>query len=211
MNVGIACWHSPARGDGGRRTPPNNARPHVYSGTAILINKEGIRNQVELEAFERVMTAARLETLPVNMPLTQDGYRQLHLHIFQDVYDWAGNYRTVNIAKGGHLFCLVPYIADHIRQRFASLQADGILASRSREDFVGRAAEHISELNAIHPFRDGNGRTLRAFLECLADHAGFRVTLERVDPAAWIDASIRGFRDGDYEPMRRVINSVVVG
>jgi cell filamentation protein len=185
--------------------------PYVYSGTAILINKEGIRNQVELEAFERVMTAARLETLSVNMPLTQDGYRQLHLHIFQDVYDWAGNYRTVNIAKGGHLFCLVPYIADLMTQRFASLQADGILASRSREDFVGRAAEHISELNAIHPFRDGNGRTLRAFLECLADHAGFRVTLERLDPAAWIDASIRGFRDGDYEPMRRVIDSVVVG
>jgi cell filamentation protein len=184
--------------------------PYVYSGTEVLINKEDIRDQGELEAFERVMTAARLEVLPATVPLTQDGYRQLHRHIFQDVYDWAGEYRTVNIAKGGHMFCLVPYIADQMRQRFATIQAESGLGLSSREEFVSRAAEHISEINAIHPFREGNGRTARAFLECLADHAGCRVTLERIDPDAWIDASIRGFRDGDYEPMRRVIDGAVV-
>jgi cell filamentation protein len=184
--------------------------PYVYSGTGVLINKESIRDQGELETFERVMTAARLEALPTMSPLTEDSYRQLHRHILQDVYEWAGEYRTVNIAKGGHMFCLVPYIADQVRQRFATIQAEGGLALSSREDFVSRAAEHISELNAIHPFRDGNGRTLRAFLEGLADHAGYCAAVERIDPDAWIDASIRGFRDGEYEPTRRVIDSAVV-
>jgi cell filamentation protein len=184
--------------------------PYVYSGTEVLINKEGIRDQGELEAFERVMTAARLEMLPAMVPLTEDGYRQLHRHIFQDVYDWAGEYRTVNIAKGGHMFCLVPYIADQLRQRFATIQAESGLALSSRKEFVGRAAEHISELNAIHPFREGNGRTVRAFLECLANHAGHNVMLQHIDPDAWADASIRGFRDADYEPMRRVIDSALI-
>jgi cell filamentation protein len=184
--------------------------PYVYSGTEVLINKEGIRDQEELEAFERVVTAARLEMPPAMVPLTEDGYRKLHRHIFQDVYDWAGEYRTVNIAKGGHMFCLVPYIAEQMRQRFAFVQAEVGLAAPSREHFVSRAAEHINELNAIHPFRDGNGRTLRAFLECLAVDAGYRIAVERIDPGAWIDASVRGFRDGDYEPMRRVIERAVV-
>jgi cell filamentation protein len=184
--------------------------PYVYPGTEILINKEGIRDQAELEAFERVMTAARLETLPVTVPLTKAGYGQLHRHIFQDVYDWAGEYRAVNLAKGGHMFCLVPYIADQMRRRFDLIRVECGRAKPSRAAFVRQAAEHISEINAIHPFREGNGRTLRAFLECLADQSGYCVMLERLDPGAWIDASIRGFRDGDYEPMRQVIDWTVV-
>ena len=183
--------------------------PYVYSGTEVLIDKEGIRDQGELDAFERVMTAARMETLPPQTPLTEEGYRRLHRTIFQDVYDWAGEYRTVNIAKGGHMVCLVPYIGDQMRQRFAAIQADNGLNLSSREGSIGQAAEHISEINAIHPFRDGNGRTLRAFLECLAADAGHGVELQRIDPDAWIDASVRGFRDGDYEPMRRVIDRAV--
>jgi cell filamentation protein len=184
--------------------------PYVYPGTEVLINKEDIRDHGDLEAFERIMTAARMETLPTKIPVTEDGYRRLHRYIFQDVYEWAGEYRTVNIAKGGHMFCLVPYIADQMRQRFAAIQAKSGPGLSVREEFVGRAAEHISELNAIHPFREGNGRALRAFLECLANEVGLRIALQRIDPVAWIDASICGFRDGHYEPMRRVIDTAVV-
>jgi cell filamentation protein len=61
------------------------ADPYFYPGTDILINKEDIRDREELEAFERVMTASRMETLPPGVPLTADGYRQLHRYIFQDV------------------------------------------------------------------------------------------------------------------------------
>jgi cell filamentation protein len=75
---------------------------------------------------------------------------------------------------------------------------------------LSRAVEHISEINAIHPFQEGNGRTLRAFLECLADEVGLRIALQRIDPVAWIDVSICGFRDGYHEPMRRVIDTAVI-
>jgi cell filamentation protein len=179
--------------------------PYVYPGTGVLINKEGIRDAGELEEFERIVTANRMEHLPADVPLTYAGYRRLHRHIFEPVYAWAGEARTVNIAKGNAMFCLVPHIAGQMEQRFAAIPAENSLRGLRREAFAARAAEHICELNAIHPFRDGNGRTLRAFLDGLAAQAGHPLRLERIDPRAWNEASIRSFQVGDYEPMRQVI------
>ena len=98
------------------------------------------------------------------MPL--GGYRALHHHIFQDVYDWAGEYRTVNIAKT-HLFCLAPFIEKEMGRQFRELNAENNLQRLDMDTFADRAAHHIIELNAIHPFREGNGRTNRLFLEVL--------------------------------------------
>jgi cell filamentation protein len=184
--------------------------PYVYPGTDVLINKEDIRDRDELEAFERLVTANRLEHLPRRVPITGAGYRRLHRHIFGPVYAWAGQDRTVNLAKGGSLFCLVPHIAGQMAQRFAAIRAENGLRGLTREAFAARAAEHLCEINAIHPFREGNGRTLRAFLVCLAGTAGHRVALERIDPAGWNEASVGSFRQGDYEAMRRVILDALV-
>jgi cell filamentation protein len=185
--------------------------PYFYPGTDILINKEDILDWEELDAFERVMTASRMETLPPGIPLTANGYRQLHRYIFQDVYEWAGQDRTVNIAKGDDLFCLVPYIAAQMARRFAIIRAENSLKGLTSEEFARRAAEHVCELNAIHPFREGNGRTQRCFLERLAEAAGHPMDLARIEPQAWNNASIRSFRQADYEAMRQVILETVVG
>jgi fido (protein-threonine AMPylation protein) len=77
------------------------------------------------------------------------------------------------------------------------------------EQFVGRAAEHVSELNAVHPFREGNGRTQRLLLEVMGQNAGHPVDLQNINPTAWNEASIIGFQRGDYEPMRQVIGAVL--
>jgi cell filamentation protein len=183
--------------------------PYVYPGTDVLINKEGIRDAGELEQFERVVTANRMEHLPADVPLTYVGYRRLHHHIFEPIYAWAGEARTVNISKGNAMFCLVPHISPQMEQRFAVIRAENSLRGLSRAEFVARAAEHICELNAIHPFRDGNGRTQRAFLEALAARVGHPLRLERIDPRAWNEASIRSFQAGDYEPMRQVIELAI--
>ena len=118
--------------------------------------------------------------------------------------------RTVNLAKGGNMFCLVPYIASQMERRFAAIQAENGLKDLAREDFVAHAAEHICEINAIHPFRDGNGRTQRALLVRLGEEAGFHIALERIDPQAWHNASIGSFRQGDYASMRQVILGTLV-
>jgi cell filamentation protein len=95
-------------------------------------------------------------------------------------------------------------------QCFAAIQAENGLGGLTREAFAARAAEHLCEINAIHPFREGNGRTQRAFLGRLAEAAGHHVVLERIDPEGWNNASIGSFQQGDYEAMRRVILGVLV-
>jgi cell filamentation protein len=79
------------------------------------------------------------------------------------------------------------------------------LKNLSPKQFAGRAAEHISELNAIHAFREGNGRMQRAFLELLAERAGHPLDLMQITPAAWEQASVEGFQRANYGPMRQVI------
>jgi cell filamentation protein len=183
--------------------------PYLYPGTNTLRNKEGIRNADELQAFERIATANRMETLPDDTPITAAGYRQIHHYIFQDVYDWAGNVRTLDIAKNDDLFCLAPYIDQELAKQFESLRASNGLRGLSATQFVARAADHLSELNAIHPFREGNGRTQRAFLFVLGRQAGHEVDVACIDPLAWNSASRESFRTGDSTSLREVIAGAV--
>ena len=183
--------------------------PYVYPGTNVLINKENVRDYRALEEIERVLTGNRMEFLPDGLSLTYAGYRRLHRHIFEPIYVWTGKQRTVNIAKGNDMFCLVPHIAAQMEQRFAVIKAENGLKGLDRQAFANLAAEHACELNAIHPFREGNGRTLRAFLEALARKAGHALDLRLIDPKAWNEASIDSFRRGTYEEMERVILDIL--
>jgi len=162
--------------------------PYCYPGTDVLRNKENIRDNNELELFERMASARRLETLSNNLPITVAGYREIHCYMLQDVYDWAGEYRTVDTGRTGP-FCKSEYIGRYMDARFAAIRAEDNLRGLTPEQFAARAAEHICELNAIHCFLDGNGRTQRAFLEMLAGQAGHDIDLARIDPRAWNAAS----------------------
>jgi cell filamentation protein len=183
--------------------------PYCYPGTNVCRNKENIRDKEELEAFERVHSADRLLTLPRDLPITPQGYREIHRYMLQDVYDWAGQDRWIDTGRTGP-FCKAAFIVPELDKRFAAIHAEGALRGLDAERFAARAAEHISELNAIHPFLDGNGRALRAFLEILAAQTGSAIDLARIDPQAWNAASIAGFHRQDYGPMREVIAGALV-
>ena len=187
-----------------------NDDPYVYPGTKVLRNKENIRDAADLEQFERLSARAQAETMLRDVPLTYAGYRSIHRHLFGRIYDWAGEERTVELAKGNSVFCLVPYITQQMHRRFELLRTENGLKGLGRETFARRAAEHIGEINAIHPFREGNGRTQRAFLECLALQAGHEVDLALIEPEAWIEASIRSFQAADHTSLRDVIAKSMV-
>lgn len=188
--------------------PPDEDDPYVYPGTNVLRNRADLRDSEALTAYERLATADAILTLPDNIPLTPTGYRTVHHHLFRDVYDWAGKDRTVNIHRPGAPFCRVPFIASSLDKQFELLASQNNLHGRNPEDFAAAAAEHISELNAIHPFREGNGRTLRAFLEILGDQAGHPVDLTQISPGDWHDAAVAGFGK-DYALMRTVITAAI--
>lgn len=81
--------------------------------------------------------------------------QSIHKYLFQDVYEWAGKIRLVDIAKS-NMFCKVQFIDAQANEIFGNLKFDNFLNGISREEFVGKSAYYFFEINALHPFRDGN-------------------------------------------------------
>jgi cell filamentation protein len=183
--------------------------PYCYPGTDVYRNKENIRDRDELEAFERQHCGDRLLTLSHNLPITVQGYCEIHRYILQDVYDWAGEYRTVTTGRGAP-FCKAEFIGPEMNKRFAAINAEDNLQGLTAEQFATRAAEHTCELNAIHPFLDGNGRTQRAFLEVLAKQAGHAIDLAGINPQAWNEAAKESYYTQNYRSMRDIIAGAIV-
>jgi len=181
------------------------ADPYVYPGTDILRNLADIRDRDLLRDFEIEWTTQRLsEGLPA-AELTPHGYQAIHRHIFQDVYPWAGEIRTVTLHKPGATFCLPQYIGPELAKRFDIIASENFLKGSIPSDFAKRAAEHVSELNVIHPFREGNGRTNRAFMKLLAQRAGHELALQTILPGEWLEASRTSFQTGDVKGFERII------
>ncbi len=133
-----------------------------------------------------------MEPLPSG-PLTPAYYLAIHHHLFQDVYEWAGKIRSIRISKGSSAFCYPEYIDRELIALFARLAADNELRGLDRTRFAEKAAAFIAELNAIHPFREGNGRTQLSFLVVLSERAGHPLDLSRLDPKAILAATITSF------------------
>jgi cell filamentation protein len=181
---------------------------YCYPGTKVLKNKLGLKDQGELDAFEAEITAQRAsEPLP-HGSLSYVQYRVIHRHFFQDVYSWAGKLRTVRISKGGSAFCFPENIDREMRRLFKELANEKYYAGLDVEAFAMKAAHFISELNAIHAFREGNGRAQLSFLTLLADDAGHPLDLEKLDPKAILEATIESF-GGSEEPLASVIRDLI--
>lgn len=183
--------------------------PYCYPGTTVLVNRAGLHRRMELDAFEHEAVLQRGdEPLPTGR-LSVTHYLALHRHLFQDVYAWAGNLRTARIAKGGSMFCYPEHIAAELHRLFAGLRKDAYLRFLAPEEFSDKAAHFLAELNAVHPFREGNGRTQLVFLTLLAEKAGHTLDLYGLDPAAALNAMIYSFH-GDERPLAAVILDLIV-
>jgi cell filamentation protein len=148
------------------------ADDYCYPGTTVLKNKLDLTDADELANFEAEVSDARAdEEAPVG-DLDYDHFKALHHHLFQDVYDWAGEARTVRISKDDSMFCYPENIESEATKLFAKLKADEFLQGLSSKDFAKQAAHFLAELNAIHAFREGNGRAQLSFFLLLADQAG---------------------------------------
>lgn len=170
--------------------------PYSYKGTYTLKNKLGLRDPELLESFELEMTTLRAnEPLP-NGRFDAQHYRCIHHFLFQDVYPWAGKYRTVRTSKGGNPFCFPEYIASEMDKLFAPLPSEPQLGAEDSEQFVAATAHFLAELNAIHPFREGNGRAQLTFVHLLGERAGFPFDFSRVQRDAFLPAMIASY-DGE--------------
>jgi cell filamentation protein len=137
--------------------------PYTYENSTVLVNRLDLRNQAELNAFEAEISNARAEEPLPEGTLDFSHYKAIHHHLFQDVYDWAGQVRSVRISKGGNPFCFPENIEDQATTLFDDLRATDFLRNLDAQAFSAKAAHFLAELNAIHAFREGNGRSQLTF------------------------------------------------
>jgi cell filamentation protein len=185
--------------------------PYLDPRSGVFRNRLALTDRTELAIAEKQFSSQRLNQLKRRRVVGNydlDHLRAFHWTIFQDVYPWAGQLRTVLIVKAGASFCLPHQIVDTAADVFARLATTDHLRGRDRAGFVAGLTPLLAEINALHPFREGNGRTQRAFLSQLARDAGFRLDWATVDRDANIDAA-RAAADGDLTPLRALLDPVV--
>ena len=179
---------------------PESSDPYTYPGTDVLRNIPDIRDPQRLAAFEANATAARLvelDAVPLKGAFNVAHLRAIHRHIFQDVYSWAGEFRTVNISKGGHLFGAAAFVEQALHNVLRELPGERHLKGFDPEGFARRAGFYMGEINAIHPFRDGNGRAQRGFIRELGSEAGFVIDWNAVTVEQMMAASVESFTTGN--------------
>ena len=137
----------------------------------VLINKLDIQDQKELDEVEASLTYLRLTNLSMQelkFSFDLNYYLAIHKYIFQDIYSFAGEIKDENISKGGIPFCRPEYVAIRMKETLADLRKK-IIKVTTKEEYIKLLAYFYGEINAIHPFREGNGRTLREYLRQLVE------------------------------------------
>lgn len=188
--------------------------PYLDPLTGVFHNKVGARTPEALRAAEGDLSFARmLELLDDPPPHTTDlaELRAIHRHLFQDVYDWAGELRTVDLRKTADPFLPVPMIERAAHHAFEELRAEKYLRGLPRHRFIGRLAHHYDQLNYIHPFREGNGRAQRYFWSRVAREAGWELDWRPVEGPVNDEACRIAAEKQDLGPLRAMFGEVVVG
>ena len=136
-----------------------------YPGTSVLINKADIRDFDELESIDRLQTTYVLSKLylePIKGNFDIEHLKAIHKTLFNELYPFAGEFRYENISKDGIPFCRPEIISIYLHSLLEQMKKESTKL-KSEEELVHFLAYFYSEINLVHPFRDGNGRTLREF------------------------------------------------
>ncbi|MGY2463206.1 putative adenosine monophosphate-protein transferase Fic [Vreelandella sulfidaeris] len=182
---------------------------YCYPGTDVLRNKLEVFDAVELEEAERelsLINADSIELFPA--PYNFAYLKRLHHQLFHDLYDWAGEVRTIDIAKGDTRFCNVNRIAPEAEKLFTKLAEHKYFVQHEKADLISACAELYGDLNVVHPFREGNGRAQRLFFEHLIINCGYHLSWHPLERNEWIEANIAGYYC-DYRPLELIFERCI--
>ena len=182
-----------------------------YPDSTVLVNKLDIRDQELLNEAEAIIVTScsvkaekELEFVDVDFEF----YKGIHKLIFGDLYDWAGSVRNINISKKGTAFCRYTELERLGRLRFERLKAQNYFIGMERDEFVSDVSELYHELNMLHPFREGNGRTLRLFITLLVRNAEYDIDFAACDPDMLAIATIKAAQ-GDISMLKTVFSDMI--
>ena len=180
--------------------------PYCYKNSRVLKNKLDIRDGDRLYERERDLSNLRVIELlnnPIPGRFDFNHLKAIHKYLFQDIYDWTGEVRTVDIAKG-NLFCRCLAIDSEAERIFSELKAEKYLKDLAAGEIAERLAYYLAEINALHPFREGNGRTQREFIRQLAYQNGYFLSYAGITPDEMIKVSKESF-NLNYKPLTDLI------
>lgn len=167
--------------------------PYVYPGTTVLKNKFHTKNRNFLQKIERPFTAKRSEEFqkqPLPEKIDYEYFKSIHSYIFQDIYEWAGKQRTVDLAKDGHIFCRANEIESTAENIFNRLNKENNFKGTTKKELANKLSSLFFEINELHPFREGNGRTQREFLKNIAKINNYELSFRNISSEEMIEISI---------------------
>lgn len=194
---------------------PEFVDPYLIPGTDVLRNLVGATSTEVLAVAEADLSFARaLQLLESPVTATNDlqELKQIHFHLFRDVYDWAGQPRNVDVRKdvpGAEFFMPWGYIENAAAICFTELAENRFLIGLTRDVFVERLAFHYEKVNYIHPFREGNGRTQRVFWNRVSLQAGWQLDWRSVHGEENHAAARAGSDQQDLGPLIRMFDKIV--
>ena len=165
-----------------------------YPGTSVLVNKRNIQDEQVLAQVEADITKLRIsqwELNPLEVSFDFNHYKAIHAHLFSDLYDWAGQIRTVDLSKKGFRFCPAAEIESRANLIFTRLRQLNFLKDMKHRRFVEELTDFYCSTNELHPFREGNGRTQRLFLSQLVQNAGYTLNFSDMDGDLLMIATIQ--------------------
>jgi cell filamentation protein len=184
---------------------------YCYPNSLVLVNKLNIKDFAKLRDAERKLSSLRaLELIenPVNGGFDLAHLAKIHGYLFQDIYEWAGKVRNVDIAKG-NMFCKAQFITTQAEEIFNKLKKEKYLHNLYRNEIAARLAYYFAEINALHPFREGNGRAQREFIRELALAAGYTIHFAAVSRDEMLAASMESFMC-DYGKMEELFRKCIM-
>jgi cell filamentation protein len=174
-----------------------DADPYIDPGTKILKNIPGLQTQMELDAFETVIFQGHFGEVTAYADQCKtfsfDYWQEIHGICFSDIYGWAGEPRTVRLSKGDTVFCYPENIASEAKKYFSELNELLARGALTQE----KTAQIYAEMNVLHPFREGNGRTQRIMFAAILKRIGYQADYERLDAKELIDALIHAYHGHD--------------
>lgn len=182
-----------------------------YPDTTVLINKLNIRNQKMLNVAELRIVISMTMKIEKEIKFNNvdfNFYKNLHKQLFDDLYEWAGTVRNINISKKGTVFCNSDDIEKIGKLKFDRLKSLNFLKNTPKDQFLDELTELYHDLNMLHPFREGNGRTLRLFITLLVRNAGYNLNFSECDSDMLMIATIKAAQ-GDLSMLREVFSDIV--
>jgi cell filamentation protein len=189
------------------------AEDYCYPETDVLKNKLGIKDDNALTIAEREITSLKLlkiYKMPVMEKFNFETLCKIHKIIFEDIYEWAGLIRRGDfLSKGNSIFCRGPYIVENAKIIFKNIQKENNLCGLDKSKFIERMAYYMGEINALHPFREGNGRTAREFFRQLSVNAKYTLDFTKTEKENLLTADIEAF-NGKYDKLINILEKVII-